>query len=258
VAEGKPPPSNTFAAESDAYALARPSYPPALFEWIAAQSPGREAVWDCATGNGQAAVGLAAYFERVEATDIAPEQVRHGKSHPNINYSAQAAERTQFANASFDAVTVAQALHWFNFPRFWTEVPRVARPGALFCAWGYAWFRYGGEVEAALVDPVKALVGPYWAANNRILWDGYRDEETGFPFKRIAVPEFTLEHDTDVVGIAAYVRTWSAFKRASGADPALAAKLEEVVAAGVKTLGAGTRVRAVTPLAVVAGRVATC
>jgi SAM-dependent methyltransferase len=258
VTEGKRLPTNTFAAASDAYALARPSYPPSLFEWVAAQSPGTEAVWDCATGNGQAAVGLAAHFRRVEASDITPEQVRHGKARPNIHYSAQPAEGTEFAEASFDAVTVAQALHWFDFPRFWTEVRRVARPGALFCAWGYAWFRYGGEVEAALVDPVKDLVAPYWAANNRILWDGYRDQETGFPFERIAAPAFELEHDTDVAGIAAYVRTWSAFKRASAADPALAAKLEEVVAGGVETLGAGTRVRAVTPLAVVAGRVATC
>jgi SAM-dependent methyltransferase len=151
-------------------------------------------------------------------------------------------------------VTVAQALHWFDLPRFWAEVRRVARPGALFCAWGYAWFRYGEEVEAALVDPVKALVEPYWAANNRILWDGYRNADIAFPFERIAAPAFELALETSAAGIAAYVRTWSAFKRAAG-DPALAAKLEEVLASGLDTLGRDRPVRAVTPLALVAGRI---
>ena len=247
-------PENTFAAGSGAYALARPSYPNALFEWIADNSPARDAAWDCATGNGQAAIGLAAHFAAVEATDCAESQVAQGIPHPRIRYSAQPAEATRFNAASFDAVTVAQALHWFELPCFWAEVRRVARPGALFCAWGYAWFRYGEEVEAALVRPVLALVEPYWAANNRILWDGYRDADIAFPFERIAAPAFELALETSAAGIAAYVRTWSAFKRAAG-DPALAAKLEEVLASGLEVLGRDRPVRATTPLALVAGRI---
>jgi SAM-dependent methyltransferase len=249
-----PSPANTFASASDAYALARPCYPASLYEWIAEHSPARDAVWDCATGTGQAAIGLAGYFAAVEATDLAGSQIEHGIRHPRIRYSAQPAEATDFAEASFDAITVAQALHWFDLPRFWAETRRVSRPGALFCAWGYAWFRYREEVEAALVDPVKALVEPYWAANNSILWEGYRDADTGFPFARIPTPVFRLELETDVAGIAAYVRTWSAFKRAAG-DPALAVKLEDSLARGLDALGHDRPVRAVTPLALVAGRV---
>ena len=248
-------PLNTFAEGSDVYALARPFYPAELFEWIAEQSPALDSVWDCATGNGQAALGLAAHFAAVEASDIAASQIGHGLASPSIRYSAQPAEATGFAEASFDAVTVAQALHWFDLPRFWAEVRRVARPGALFCAWGYAWFRYGEEVQAALVRPVQTLVEPYWAANNRMLWDGYPDADTGFPFERIPAPAFELTLDTSAAGIAAYVRTWSAFKRAAAADPALAAALEDALARGLDSLGAGRPVRAVTPLAIVAGRV---
>ena len=247
-------PANSFAWGSDAYALARPGYPAALFQWIAKHSPARDAVWDCATGTGQAAVGLATHFGSVEATDSADSQVAHGIPHPRIRYSAQPAEATRFPDACFDAVTVAQALHWFDLPRFWAEVRRVARPGALFCAWGYAWFRYGEEVEAALVDPVMALVEPFWAANNRILWDGYRDADIAFPFERIAAPAFELTLETSTAGIAAYVRTWSAFKRAT-CDAKLAAKLEEVIESGLETLGCERPVQAVTPLAVVAGLV---
>ena len=247
--------ANTFASASGAYALARPHYPPALFEWIAAQAPARGAAWDCATGNGQAAVGLAAHFRAVEATDIAAEQVGHGIARDNIIYSAQPAEATGFAPASFDAVAVAQALHWFDLPLFWAEVWRVARPGALFCAWGYAWFRYGGEAEAVLVDPVKALVAPYWASNNRILWDGYRNADIRFPFRRLPAPAFTLELETDAGGIAAYLRTWSAYKRAAAADPLLAGRLEETLARGLAALGPDRPIRAETPLAIAAGHV---
>jgi SAM-dependent methyltransferase len=244
---------NPFASDASGYALARPLYPDTLFHWIADGSPGRERAWDCATGNGQAARGLAKHFARVEATDIAPEQIEQGCAGANIRYSTQPAERTDFPAGSFDTVTVAQALHWFDLPRFWAEARRVARPGALFCAWGYAWFRYGEAVEAALIDPVKALVEPYWAANNRILWDGYRDADIECPFERVTAPAFEIALDTDVVGIAAYVRTWSAFKRAAAAG--ISGALEEALARGVEALDGDRPVRAVTPLALVAGRV---
>jgi SAM-dependent methyltransferase len=247
-------PENSFATGSAAYALARPCYPAALFEWIADNSPARDAVWDCGTGTGQAAIGLAAHFSAVEASDVAAGQIGHGAAHPRIQYSAQAAEATCFAAGSFDAVTVAQALHWFDLPRFWAEVRRVARPGALFCAWGYAWFRYGEEVEAELIEPVKTLIEPFWAANNRILWNGYRDPEIAFPFERVAAPAFELVLETDVAGIADYVRTWSAFTRAA-ADPALAAKLEDVLESALGALGRDRQVHAATPLALAAGHV---
>lgn len=246
--------SNTFAEASDGYALARPLYPAALFEWIAANAPGREAAWDCATGNGQAAVGLAPHFRIVQATDISREQVAKGFGEDNIIYSAQPAEATDFPAASFDAITVAQALHWFDYGRFWPEVRRVAKPGAFFCAWGYAWFRYPKDVEAKLVEPAKRLLEPFWAARNRILWEGYRDEGVSFPFERVEAPEFVLEVDGTVASVIDYLRTWSAYKRAQ-ADAGVAAALEELIAGAGERLGLERECRASSPLAVVAGRV---
>ena len=57
-----------FSDHSKLYASARPTYPEELFGFVASIAPARERVWDCATGNGQAAVGLARYFAEVEAT----------------------------------------------------------------------------------------------------------------------------------------------------------------------------------------------
>lgn len=246
--------ANTFSQQSDQYAQARPRYPRALFAWLSAQSNGHDAAWDVATGNGQAAVDLAPHFRQVQATDISNEQVGQGLPAANVTYSALPAEQTPFAPASFDLITVAQALHWFDYARFWPEVRRVAKPGALFCAWGYAWFDCDGEVADNLVLPLRELVAPYWAPNNRILWDGYRDDDIAFPFRRITTPPWQIQELWHLGQLIGYMQTWSAYKKAA-LDPATAAKLERLLDDARARLPQQTPLRLTMPLAVVAGRI---
>ena len=85
-----------------------------------------------------------------KATDVSAAQIEHAIPHTRVRYSVQPAEATDFPDASFDAVTVAQALHWFDLDRFWPEVQRVLRPGGFFAAWGYAWPRLGAPLDAIL------------------------------------------------------------------------------------------------------------
>src|SRR6218665_1437189 len=153
---------NTFSLHSNQYAKARPRYPQALYEWIADHCPQRQAVWDCATGNGQAAVDLAEYFSAVYATDVSDEQIRNQLASAGVSYSVQPAERTSFAAGSFDLITVAQALHWFDYEQFWPEVRRVARPGAFFCAWGYDWPLADSAVNEQVIAPLREAIAPYW------------------------------------------------------------------------------------------------
>ena len=68
-----------FSPLAETYARARPRYPDELYAWISSQVPRRELAWDAATGNGQAAVGLARHFARVVATDISPGQIAHAE-----------------------------------------------------------------------------------------------------------------------------------------------------------------------------------
>lgn len=252
-AESEPQAVNTFITAPDAYARSRPLYTDALFAWIAATCRNRDVAWDCATGNGQAAIALARFFGRVEATDISPEQLGQGFAAPNVRYSAQPAEMTTFSDDSFDLVTVAQALHWFDFNRFWLEVERVTRPGALFCAWGYAWFRGTPEVHATLLDPVARLVEPFWAENNGLLWRGYRTDEVRFPFRPLTGPSLSIEVDWSLDELVGYIRTWSAFKKAAAAGRSEA--LERVVEDAAKRLGRDATHRLSVPLAILAGLV---
>jgi hypothetical protein len=57
-----------FSKQANDYARYRPSYPHALFEFLADVAYAHEAAWDCATGNGQVALGLAPHFHRIYAT----------------------------------------------------------------------------------------------------------------------------------------------------------------------------------------------
>jgi len=248
------PPENAFARGAAGYALARPRYPEALIAWLVANSRERRAAWDCATGNGQAAVDLAPHFQVVHATDISAEQVARGLGAPKVRYSVQPAEHTSFESASFDLVTVAQALHWFDLPRFWSEVRRVARPGAFFCAWGYAWLEGAPDLDAELLSPVRELVAPFWAPSNRILWQGYRDEDVAFPFERVAAPRLTIRARWTIAQIVAYLRTWSAYQRGQG-DPMVASALGEVEARALRRLAARGEMELSMPLAILAGRV---
>ena len=127
-----------FSTQAAMYAKYRPAYPPALFEYILQFVSSHETAWDCATGNGQAALELAQHFRRVEATDISEAQILHAVKHPSINYSVSSAEHTDFPHRTFDLVTVAQAYHWFDFSAFEMEVKRVLKRSGVVAVWGYS------------------------------------------------------------------------------------------------------------------------
>ena len=69
-----------FSGHAACYQQFRPKYPDALFAYLASLCPGHGLAWDCATGNGQAAVALARYFSDVIATDLSAEQIEQAQS----------------------------------------------------------------------------------------------------------------------------------------------------------------------------------
>jgi len=223
MADPHPPttPGDHFSDLARAYVEFRPRYPAELYDWLAAESPAREVAWDCATGNGQAALELAERFGRVEATDVSPSQLAEAEAHPRIRYRRAPGESSGLAPHSVDLVTVAQAAHWLDLPRFFDEVARVGRPGALLAIWGYLLLQTGdADLDAALHRFFAVTVGPYWPPRRELLDAGYRGFE--FPFAEIATPTFTMSASWNLAGLHGFLSSWSAvdrYRKALGRDP---------------------------------------
>lgn len=200
-----------FDDKSEIYAQARPRYPRALYDWLVRVCPAHHSVWDVGCGNGQAALDLADYFESVEATDVSASQIANAPNCDDVMFSVQPAEKTDFPDAAFDAVCVAQALHWFDYDRFWPEVRRVLKTGGLFAAWGYNWPHVNPGIDRVLDESFLSVIRPYWARQNKLLWDGYKD--VPFPFKPLEVPDIELTMHWSLEPFFAYLHSWSATRR---------------------------------------------
>lgn len=212
-----------FSATAAAYAIFRPRYPTALFDFIASLAPARRLAWDCATGNGQAAVPLAERFERVIATDASADQIARATPHPRAEYRVALADASGIDAASVDLITVAQALHWLPLERFTAEVRRVIAPGGVLAVWCYTRPLLGGALDTLLDEYYSGELRAYWYPERHLVETGYSTLE--LPFTDLPTPRFQIEVPLTLQQFAGYMRTWSATQRRAaevGYDPVAA------------------------------------
>lgn len=212
-----------FSSEAVDYARFRPSYPPALFAWLAAAAPGRTVAVDVATGNGQAALGLADHFQHVIALDASAAQVAEAPSRANVTYGVAPAEATGLEAGSADLLTAAQAFHWFQHEPFFAEARRILRPAGLLAVWCYGLTEITPEIDRVVRHLYGDVLRDSWEPERRLVETGYR--EIAVPLTPIDSPPFEMQRAWDLRSLIGYLRTWSAlqaFMRARGADPLLA------------------------------------
>ncbi len=200
-----------FNDKSNLYEAARPVYPEQLYQYLSDLCQAKDLAWDCACGNGQAAENLAQIFDTVIATDISEEQIKNAKIIDNVEFAVSSAESTDFLDNSFDLICVAQALHWFNFEAFWPEVKRVLKPGGIFSAWGYNWPSISPELDSIFQEFILDVIEPYWAPQNRLLWNHYKEIE--FPFEKLNSPNFTMDVNWNLNEFFDFIHTFSATRR---------------------------------------------
>lgn len=227
-----------FSGHAAAYAAARPHYPDDLFAYLARQCVSRDCAWDCATGNGQAALQLAGHFARVVATDASARQIAAASGHARIEYRVAAAEDSGLPQESVDLITVAQALHWFDLERFFAEVQRVLRQGGVLAVWCYGTCQVTPAVDRLILDCYDAL-DPWWSPERRIVESGYSD--ISLPLVALAAPVFTMQQQWTADALLAYVETWSAVQRcraATGQEPvrAIAERVRTAWGPGPRTV----------------------
>lgn len=233
-----------FSNHAALYAKARPHYPPELFEYLAGLCAARSLAWDVGTGNGQAAVALAAHFERVIATDASAAQLKHAAPHARVEYHISTAEDAGLVAANgkvpparVDLVTIAQALHWMDHSAFYANVRRALRPGGIIAAWCYTLPRVDARIDAVVDAFYRDVTGPYWEPQRRYIDE--RFETIPFPFAEIpclprghpscdpgmpggARSQFACRSEWTLAEYLAYIESWSAvqkYLRERGSDP---------------------------------------
>lgn len=148
-----------FAAAADAYERARPDYPAVALDWLAERLGLRSGrtVLDLGAGTGK----LTRQLEATGAEVVAVEPLDEMRgwleaASPGVRALAGTAEEIPLADASVDAVTIAQAFHWFDASRALPEMHRVLRPGgAVALVWNSR--DLGDQLQAAIDELVRPL-----------------------------------------------------------------------------------------------------
>lgn len=222
-----------FSALARDYARFRPVYPDSLFAALAALAPGHERAWDCATGNGQAARGLASRFREVVATDASAEQIAQAHGPAGIRFVVAPAEASGLPDACVDLLLVAQAAHWFDLDAFYAEAARVLRPGGVLALLTYSGVRVSASLDPVLREFHHGLLGPYWPPERAHVERDYRD--LPFPWPEVAFPPQEMTADWTLDELMGYLGTWSAtraYREQRGEDPLPALRARLVAAWG--------------------------
>ena len=181
-----------FSAKADSYVRGRPDYPDAIVGWLHDRlhlGPGKTVV-DLGAGTGK----FTAYLIKTGARVIAIEPVREMRAKIEQTLTTvEARDGTATAiplpDNSVDAVTCAQAFHWFATKEALTEIHRVLKPGGRF---GLIW-----NVRDESVDWIAELTGiitPYEGDAPRFAKGTWREVFPHPGFSPLAEDRFAHSH----------------------------------------------------------------
>ncbi|MEN8800081.1 MAG: class I SAM-dependent methyltransferase [Flavobacteriaceae bacterium] len=202
--------NDLFSDDAEGYQKYRPEYPTEFLEEIISLVIQRERCWDCGTGNGQVARVLSRFFKTVKATDISQAQLKKSYRSSNIDYSVERAEDSSFPDDHFDLITVAQAVHWFDFSHFFKEAVRVSNNGCIIALWGYGLLHFNNELDA-LIDKFYHKLQSDWAKERRHIENNYNS--IPFPFENIPLSKsYAIRLEFNLEELIGYLDTWTALK----------------------------------------------
>ncbi len=201
-----------FDRAADAYERGRPGYPADAVAHLAAHFRLGEGVTvlDLAAGTGK----LTRMLATTGATLIAVEPVEGMRrvlatAVPGALVLAGTAEHIPVEDGSADAVTVAQAFHWFDADRAVAEIARVLRPGG---GLGLIWNTF--DTSVPWVEALRTLVDAHRRGEPAYGHTGWRD---AFTATRLFAPleehtfalvqELGTEELVDRIGSTSYIAT---------------------------------------------------
>lgn len=203
-------PKDRFNVQAEEYAKFRPLYPDSLYDVIFQFVKHFDDAWDCGTGNGQVARILSDRFRNVYATDISVKQIEQAPLRENISYRIERAEFCSSPNGIFDLITVAQAIHWFDFDAFYQQVQRVLKPQGLLAIWAYGNIQVNEEIDQKINYLYHDILSKFWDAE-RVYIDE-KMQSIPFPFCKQRTYELNMEVSWSPVQLFGYIKTWSAWQ----------------------------------------------
>lgn len=198
-----------FSTIGNNYKEGRFGYPGDLYQFLDSLCIDKRVAWDCATGNGQAAVDLSLYFEKVLASDISINLLSGASKNKKILYFEAPAENSKIDGNSIDLIVVAQAIHWFDLDLFFIEVERVLKPEGIFAFWGYTWPEVCPQIDGILND-FRTEIENYWPLKSMILHNEYKD--IAVPLDPIPAPKFRIQLQWKVEAYLKHLNSWSGTK----------------------------------------------
>lgn len=138
----------------------RPEYPKTAIDFLVGQLQlgANAAVLDLAAGTGKLSKCLQDFFPSfvaLEPLDAMRAQLQ--KNLPEIKAASGSAEKIPFPNASFDAVFVGTAFHWFRAEDAYQEIHRVLKPGGGLALIWSAWSKT--EIPDWLAE-IRSIIEP--------------------------------------------------------------------------------------------------
>ena len=203
---------NWFDRGGEAYAAFRPQYPPAIASYLASLVPETHLAVDVGCGTGQLIKLLAPHFTQVIGIDPSADQMANAVQAENIRYQCSSAEHLRLSEGSVNLITAAQAAHWFDLPKFYTEVRRVGGANSVL-----ALISYGvPNLEPSLNDRFQHFywheIGAFWSPERQLVDSGYATLD--FPFTELEPPSEEIRLNWDLTDFFGYLSTWSAVRHA--------------------------------------------
>lgn len=135
---------------------------------------------------------MAEHYEQVVGTDVSEAQLERAMPHPRVRYlhiplNTNDNEIISMIGGenSVDLVTIAQAVHWFDLPRFYSLVSRLLRkPGGVIAVWGYNRITVSPTFDP-LMKRFEDAALPFYNSNIKYIFDEYKT--LPFPFESVGL-----------------------------------------------------------------------
>ncbi len=201
-----------FDQAADAYERGRPDYPPEAVDLIvkALGITQSSTVVDLAAGTGKLTRLLVPTGAQIVAVEPVPGmRARLMQLVPSVDVLDGMAEAIPLNEDSVDAITVAQAFHWFQGDQALAEIHRVLRSGG-----GLALIWNRRDLTQPLQRAIEAIVSPHRGETPAHRSDRWRDafqhtqlftslEEQHIPYKQELDTEGLVDRIASISFIAA-------------------------------------------------------